>query len=375
MKRQIFFAAVALAVLTGGTGQEAAGAEAAVTVEAKECPTLPAFVKKLGEGVPDLGGGAIFDEQDAPIEQLGSQDCPTASATQCQKLSYMLFMLKLMDMSPDTFRRLGIAAFLANLAAEDSGMGDKCSAENISYGGNAIRKQFPALSRRFCRSDAPGLTSATAAGIVASNGECDTSDDALRKLAQQLIRENSDSLAKRSEYTAKFAPIVTRMYRYNTGASSDEDAFRYRGRGFIQITGKSNYEACQADVGYAAKYLEKEPNVSQTAEAMTGVDWSSLNVVTTPEAVSQNRFVAAFCAASYWNRSVAAAELIWTDQQATFKKIVSNINRDVRKGDERYPGYKQWCSLTQCPKNRPNTLDVAAAFAALAGLARDRAPP
>jgi predicted chitinase len=330
----------------------------------RQCPTLPQYIATLSTETPDLGGGAIFDEDDAPVEQLGSSDCPSASSTQCEKLTYLAFMFALLDMTPQKYRRPGISAFLANIAAEDSSLGDKCSAENVAYNGNNVRAQFPKLAERFCSPSSPYFSIGQQARLITADGQCDTSDAALDRLKRVLVQDNQ-RLSRRAGYLARYTPIVVRMYRYNTNGATDEDAYLYRGRGFIQITGKANYMRCQADVKRAAKYLATHSAIEKRVRSVTGIDWSRLDVVETPEAVSQNRYIAAFCAASYWNSTVVSKELLWTDEDRTFAGIVRAINPHPPKVGERLPSYKKWCNIVQCKRNTPQGLDWINGFKVL----------
>jgi predicted chitinase len=340
-----------------------------------QCPTFPTFIAKLTTEVPDLGGGIIFDENDAPLEQLGTSECPKTSATQCDKLLYMSFMFALMDMSPQKFRRPGLSAFITNVFAEDSSLGDKCSAENVEYNGNNIRKQFD-LSTRFCRSSDPvGFSLGQQAKIVLSDGKCDTSDAALERLKDVIVSQNQNLAKQHPSYTSKFTPIVIRMYRYNTKGNSDEDGYLYRGRGFIQLTGKASYQTCQNSITGAAIYLRSNPIIAKRVSAITRIDWFLLDVVKKPELVSQNRFVAAFCAASYWNSYVAESELVWTinkdNTNDTFHKVVKSINKKDSKAAERYPEFKKWCNVIQCNKNFPVNLNFEQGFSTLMKYSRN----
>jgi predicted chitinase len=358
---KLSIATLAIAVLVVGPAVAAQGARPAAA--GSQCPTISTFISRLGTGVLDLGGSDIVDEEDAAVEPLGSTECPVATATKCEKLEYMSFMLTLMDMSPKTYRRNGMAALLANLSAEDAGLGDKCSAERLTYGGDAIRRNFGhSLNNLFCKPGGPGHSTAQAAGMVAGAAACDTSDEALSRLKAQIMTENPLSLTNVREYSGGFGPIVTRIYRYKNNLATDTDAFGYRGRGFIQITGRENYQICQNDLKSASEYMRRNPVVARAARTATGVDWEHIDVIATPRLVSQNRYVGAFCAASYWNHAVAPAELSWTDPNATFSAIFYRINTDGDKIPERYRGYTRWCDVAKCDANAPASLDIPDAF-------------
>jgi predicted chitinase len=336
-------------------------AAAAKSAPAGTCPTISAYVSRLSDFVPDLGGGDLVDEDDRTVEPLGSKECPVAGATQCEKLTYMSFMLSLMDMSPKNYRRPGIAAFLANVSGEDSSLGANCSAERLNYGSQALRKSFGRpLRQRFCSAGAAGYSTARAAGIVAPNGDCDTTDSGLDKLKNQIMTEVPPDLARRPEFSRGYGPIVNRIYMYKFSLASDADAFGFRGRGFIQITGKQSYADCQADISKAAAYMKANSAVAKQVTKKTGVDWVRLNVVQTPSEVSHNLYVGAFCAASFWNSHVAPKELTWADPETNFHRLTNKINTDDSVADRRYPSFSKWCGTVKCQSNVPAALNFGA---------------
>lgn len=347
-----------------------AGAQPAVPLQ---CPALKAYVARFGQVVPDLGGGALIDEKEARVEPLGSSDCPVPSSTACEKLAYFSFMLALVDMSPTTYRRPGIAALLANLQAEDTSLGDKCSAESLSYSARAITANFAtSLTQFFCGPNSAGAATASRAGITSPGGGCDTSDAGLQKLRDAIVSEVPPALALNPAYANQLGPIVARIYRYKNNATSDEEAFKFRGRGFIQITGRTNYQNCQTDIKSAKRYLSEHKDTAASVRTVSGIDWTGIDVTKAPEVVSQNRFVAAFCAASFWNRSVSPTELVWATDQArtTFGRIVQRVNGSALKVSERLSMFSQWCDVARCQSNFPTSLNVEAGFLTLAGLRR-----
>jgi putative chitinase len=78
-------------------------------------------------------------------------------------------------------------------------------------------------------------------------------------------RSLADAYAKKPE------KIANRIYanRMGNGDESSGDGFRYRGRGLIQLTGKSNYSwfaaSIEVSVEEAAQYLETFEGAAQSA--------------------------------------------------------------------------------------------------------------
>lgn len=81
-------------------------------------------------------------------------------------------------------------------------------------------------------------------------------------------------------YARKPEKIANRVYANRMGNGNEEsgDGFRYRGRGFIQLTGKANYIACGQGLGID---LIKNPDYLLTAEGAArsaGWFWKSRNL-------------------------------------------------------------------------------------------------
>lgn len=81
----------------------------------------------------------------------------------------------------------------------------------------------------------------------------------------------NDELAK--VYARQPQKIANRVYasRMGNGNEASGDGWKYRGRGFIQITGKSNYEALSKDVG--VDYVKDPDKLLTEADSMLSALW------------------------------------------------------------------------------------------------------
>lgn len=79
------------------------------------------------------------------------------------------------------------------------------------------------------------------------------------------------SIASATPYHRNPEKIANRAYRnrMGNGDESSGDGWRYRGRGFIQVTGKNNYTACGQELGLdlvnSPELLELNDNVALSA--------------------------------------------------------------------------------------------------------------
>lgn len=135
-----------------------------------------------------------------------------------------------------------IAAFLAQVGHESAGF--KATAENLNYSAKALRAVF----RKYFPTDA---------------------------LANAYARQPQK--------------IANRVYanRYGNGSEASGDGFRYRGRGFIQLTFRDNYRsfagAFNMTLAEAVSYLETLDGACLSA----GWYWDSRNL---NQFADQNRF-------------------------------------------------------------------------------------
>ena len=76
----------------------------------------------------------------------------------------------------------------------------------------------------------------------------------------------TDELA--AQYARQQEKIGNRVYasRMGNGPESTGDGYKYRGRGFIQLTGKNNYMACGEDLNLP---LVLQPEILETVEGAT----------------------------------------------------------------------------------------------------------
>ena len=92
-----------------------------------------------------------------------------------------------------------------------------------------------------------------------------TSDGMMVVFPQHFTYKNA------KEYHRKPEKIANRVYanRMGNGDEASGDGWRYRGRGFIQLTGKNNYEACGTGIGVDLianpEYLETVEGASRSA--------------------------------------------------------------------------------------------------------------
>jgi len=92
------------------------------------------------------------------------------------------------------------------------------------------------------------------------------SADGLTKIFSKYFRDVDPN-----EYAHNPAKIANRVYanRMGNGDESSGDGYRFRGRGLIQLTGKSNYQACSAalnvDLIASPDYLETAEGASRSA--------------------------------------------------------------------------------------------------------------
>jgi putative chitinase len=90
---------------------------------------------------------------------------------------------------------------------------------------------------------------------------------------RQVFPKYFPNPAKANLYARKPQAIANRVYanRMGNGNEASGDAWRYRGRGFIQLTGKSNYQALSRDTGI--DFVNNPDLLLQEANAMLGALW------------------------------------------------------------------------------------------------------
>lgn len=118
-----------------------------------------------------------------------------------------------------------------------------------------------------------GQLSHESAGFSKRTENLNYSAKALRAVFGKYFPTEAEALS----YHRQPERIANRVYanRMGNGNEASGDGWRFRGRGFIQLTGRNNYERCGKDLG--------------------------LPLVEQPDLVSDNLTVALLAAAWYWN--------------------------------------------------------------------------
>jgi putative chitinase len=82
---------------------------------------------------------------------------------------------------------------------------------------------------------------------------------------QKVFKKYFPTLSDAAKYARDQVRIANKVYagRMGNGDEASGDGYRFRGRGFIQITGKYNYETCGEGLG---KDLIANPDYLETAE-------------------------------------------------------------------------------------------------------------
>ena len=153
----------------------------------------------------------------------------------------------------NTPRRM--AAFLAQVGHESAGF--TVLVENLNYSADGLAATW---GSRFAQKD--------------SAGQYLTEMDGGR--ARRLPNSDAQRLHRRPE------AIANRVYsdRLGNGSEASGDGWRYRGRGLIQITGKSNYQHCSLGL-FGDERLLANPHPLQEwrwAVESAGWYWNSRNV-------------------------------------------------------------------------------------------------
>lgn len=114
------------------------------------------------------------------------------------------------------------------------------------------------------------------AGLKRTQENLNYSAERLRQVFPRYFPTPNDA----ANYARNPAKIANRVYgnRMGNGPEASGDGFRYRGRGFIQLTGKNNYQAFASDnnltLDEAVEYLETPEGAAWSA----GWFWSKRNI-------------------------------------------------------------------------------------------------
>jgi putative chitinase len=104
-------------------------------------------------------------------------------------------------------------------------------------------------------------------GFKATQENLNYSADGLKKIFPKYFPQNlSESYAKQPE------KIASRVYggRMGNGGEETKEGFKFRGRGFIQLTGKSNYMEFDKTV---AENLMEQPDLVATKYPLLSAAW------------------------------------------------------------------------------------------------------
>ena len=128
----------------------------------------------------------------------------------------------------------------------------------------------------------------------------------------------NDNLASR--YARNPEKIANRVYanRMSNGNEASGDGWRYRGRGFIQLTGKANYQSYKKDSG--------------------------IDVVSNPDEVAQNPTVVVDAAGWYWDKN----DLNRYADKDDIRNITRRINGGLNGLDDRQQYLDQAKQVLRC---------------------------
>ena len=93
------------------------------------------------------------------------------------------------------------------------------------------------------------------------------------------------TIALATQYAHQPIKIANRVYanRMGNGDESTGDGFRFRGRGIVQCTGKSNYQACSQSLFGDDRLLTNPELLLEPENAIRGAGWywngSNLNPI------------------------------------------------------------------------------------------------
>ena len=89
---------------------------------------------------------------------------------------------------------------------------------------------------------------------------------------QGIFKKYFPSEAIALEYAKKPQKIANRVYsgRMGNGNEASGDGYKFRGRGYIQLTGRSNYTAFGDSIGVA---IEETPDLVATEHALSSAAW------------------------------------------------------------------------------------------------------
>lgn len=89
---------------------------------------------------------------------------------------------------------------------------------------------------------------------------------------QNIFKKYFPSEAIALDYAKKPQKIANRVYggRMGNGNEASGDGYKFRGRGYIQLTGRDNYTAFGKSIGVA---IEENPDIVATEHALSSAAW------------------------------------------------------------------------------------------------------
>ena len=188
-----------------------------------------------------------------------------------------------------------MAAFLAQVGHESAGF--SVLVENLNYSADGLASTW---GSRFAQKNSAGqyLT-------VMDGGR-----------ARRLPNSDAQKLHRRPE------AIANRVYsdRLGNGSEASGDGWRYRGRGLIQVTGKSNYQQCSLGLFGDDRLLAAPQQLQEWPWAVESAGW-------------------------YWNSRNVNALADGDD----FERVTKAINGGLNGQAHRVALYRQALGLLQAP--------------------------
>lgn len=218
--------------------------------------------------VPPVPGMAEDDVMELVV--LGPGDSGQAVRIIQNRLAVLGYHQGLVDGSYGSITQRAVAAFQRANGLRSTGLIDNLTLRALGYevddqrpapqpmGGfsvEAVAKLFPDAPVNNIRAYLPLVLRALA--------EVGLADRQMTLMALATIKAESAGFAPISEYQSKYntkpggRPYALYDFRQDLGNSAVGDGDRYKGRGFIQLTGKANYQTYSQRLGLGNLLLQK----------------------------------------------------------------------------------------------------------------------